>query len=139
MHNRVWLRILQDRTLSLKENMKKTTILTLSDHPISPSGVGTQTRYMIEHLLRTGKYRVISLGGAIKHNDYTPQSVEGYGDDWVIYPVDGYGNADMVRSILQTERLDVIWFMTTFGTTSLIQLLTRSFMIQTMLLLRFQK
>jgi glycosyltransferase involved in cell wall biosynthesis len=92
--------------------MKKTTILTLSDHPISPSGVGTQTRYMIEHLLRTGKYRVVSLGGAIKHKDYTPQNVEGFGDDWVIYPVDGYGNADMVRSILQTERLDVIWFMT---------------------------
>jgi glycosyltransferase involved in cell wall biosynthesis len=92
--------------------MKKTTILTLSDHPISPSGVGTQTRYMIEHLLKTGKYKVISLGGAIKHTDYRPQTIEEFGEDWTIYPVDGYGNADMVRSIMQTEKPDVVWFMT---------------------------
>ena len=53
------------------------------------SGVGTQTKYVIEALLRTGKFKVISLGGAVKHQDYTPKKVEQYGDDWEIFPIDG--------------------------------------------------
>ena len=68
---------------------KKIKILTLSDHPLSPSGVGTQTKYIIEGLLATGRYEVVSLGGAIKHSDYSPVKVDKWGDDWVIYPVDG--------------------------------------------------
>jgi hypothetical protein len=45
--------------------MSKKKILVLSDHPLSPSGVGTQTKYMIEALLKTGRYQFICLGGAI--------------------------------------------------------------------------
>ena len=56
--------------------MKKIKILTLSDNPLAPSGVATQTRYMIEGLLRTGRYEVVSLGGAIKHRDYRPVRLE---------------------------------------------------------------
>ena len=67
---------------------------------------------MIEALLQSGKYEVVSLGGAIKHPDYKPQKTEQYGDLWKIYPVDGYGSADAVRSILRTERPDILWFMT---------------------------
>ena len=92
--------------------MRKIKVLTISDHPLSPSGVGTQTKYMIEALLQSGKYEVVSLGGAIKHPDYKPQKTEQYGDLWKIYPVDGYGTADAVRSILRTERPDILWFMT---------------------------
>ena len=92
--------------------MKKTKILTLSDHPLSPSGVGSQTKYFIEALLKTGRYEAISLGGAMKHNDYTPQKIDQWGDDWRIFPVDGYGNHEIIRSILQKERPDVLWFMT---------------------------
>jgi glycosyltransferase involved in cell wall biosynthesis len=92
--------------------MKKKKILVLSDHPLSPSGVGTQTKYMIEALLATGRYQFICLGGAMKHADYTPQSVDPYGQDWVIYPVDGYGTQEIIRSMLQKERPDVLWFMT---------------------------
>lgn len=91
---------------------KKIKILTLSDHPFSPSGVGTQTKYIIEGMLTTGKYKFLSLGGAIKHPDYRPQKTEQWGDDWIIVPVDGYGNQDMIRSILRTEKPDIIWFMT---------------------------
>jgi glycosyltransferase involved in cell wall biosynthesis len=91
---------------------KKIKVFTLSDHPLSPSGVGTQTKYVIEALLRTGRYQIISFGGAIKHDDYTPVKTEEYGDDWVIYPVDGYGNPEMVRSLVRNERPDVLWFMT---------------------------
>ncbi len=91
---------------------KKIKVLTLSDHPLSPSGVGTQTKYIIEALLKTGKFQFVSLGGAIKHESYKPGKVEGYEDDWVIFPVDGYGNPDVVRSIIRTERPDILWFMT---------------------------
>jgi len=91
---------------------KKIKVFTLSDHPLSPSGVGTQTRYVIEALLKTGKFQVVSFGGAIKHEDYTPSKTEEYGDDWLIYPVDGYGNPDMVRSLIRQQKPDILWFMT---------------------------
>ena len=92
--------------------MKKKKILVLSDHPLSPSGVGTQTKYMIEALLKTGRFQFICLGGAIKHVDYTPQKIAPFEEDWVIYPVDGYGNHETIRSVLQKEKPDVLWFMT---------------------------
>ena len=92
--------------------MEKKKILVLSDHPLSPSGVGTQTKYMIEALLKTGRYRFICLGGAMQHTNYDPQLIEPYGEDWVIYPVDGYGTHEVIRSVLQKEKPDVLWFMT---------------------------
>ena len=92
--------------------MTKKKILVLSDHPLSPSGVGTQTKYVIEALLKTGRYQFICLGGAMKHKDYTPQKVEPWGDSFKIFPVDGYGNHEIIRSILQKERPDALWFMT---------------------------
>ena len=84
----------------------------MSDHPLSPSGVGTQTKYMCEALLNTGRYQIISLGGAIKHQTYQPIAVEPHGDDGRIIPVDGYGTQEMIRSVLRTEKPDVVWFMT---------------------------
>ena len=92
--------------------MTKKKILVLSDHPLSPSGVGTQTKYFIEALLQTGRYQFVCLGGAIKHNDYRPQRIEPYEDDWVIYPIDGYGNDETIRSVLRKEKPDALWFMT---------------------------
>ena len=91
---------------------KKIKVLVLSDHPLSPSGVGTQTKYMIESLLSTGKFSFICLGGAVKHHDYNPTKTQEWGDDWVIYPVDGYGSQDMIRSVMRNERPDILWFMT---------------------------
>tara|TARA_B100000427_G_scaffold80253_1_gene65524 strand:+ start:369 stop:1628 length:1260 start_codon:yes stop_codon:yes gene_type:complete len=91
---------------------KKIKILTISDHPFSPSGVGTQTKYVCEALIKSGNFQVISFGGAIKHDKHEPQKTEEYGDDWVIYPVDGYGNQEMVRSIIRNEKPDMLWFMT---------------------------
>jgi len=91
---------------------KKIKILTLSDHPLSPSGVGTQSRYMIDALLKTGKFSFISFAGAVKHNDYTPVQTDEWGEDWLIYPVDGYGNPDMIRSAIRTQKPDMLWFMT---------------------------
>ena len=92
--------------------MTKKKVLVLSDHPLSPSGVGTQTKYMIEALLKTGRYQFVCLGGAVRHNDYTPQKVDPWGDDFRIFPVDGYGTQEIIRSVLQKERPDALWFMT---------------------------
>ena len=86
--------------------------MVLSDHPLSPSGVGTQTRYFIEAMLKTGKYRFICLGGAVKHQNYTPIQVNPYPNDWVIYPVDGYGTQDMIRGMMIKHKPDILWFMT---------------------------
>ncbi len=86
---------------------KKIKVLTLSDHPLSPSGVGTQTKYVIEALLKTGRYSIMSLGGAIKHQNYNPIKVEPYGEDWKIIPIDGYGTPEMIRSVIRTENIDM--------------------------------
>ena len=91
---------------------KKIKVFVIADHPMAPSGVGTQTRYFIQSLLETGKFQFICFGGAIKHNSYEPQKVEGFEDDWVIYPVDGYGTPEMVRSVIWNEKPDMLWFMT---------------------------
>ena len=91
---------------------EKKKIFTISDHPLTPSGVGTQTKYAIESLLKTGRYQFVCFGGAIKHPSYQPMKTEEWGEDLIIYPVDGYGNQDMVRSIIRMERPDLLWFMT---------------------------
>jgi len=91
---------------------KKITVMTISDHPLLPSGVGTQTKYVIEALLNSEKFDVISLGGAVKHQDYTPRKVEGYPGNWEIFPVDGYGNPDIIRDFLKDRKPDILYFMT---------------------------
>mgnify|MGYP001244039895 CR=1 FL=1 len=94
----------------------KTKILTLSDHPLSPSGVAHQTKAMIKGLLdkHPGKYQFFCLGGAIKHKDYSQTIVDQdkYDKDWIIQPVDGYGSPEILRSVMRTYRPDVVWFMT---------------------------
>jgi glycosyltransferase involved in cell wall biosynthesis len=90
----------------------KIKILTIGDHPMSPSGVGTQTKYIIEGMLKTGKYQFVSFGGAIKHPNYQPMKTNEWGDDWIIWPVDGYGSQDQVRAMLDQQRPDILWFMT---------------------------
>ena len=94
---------------------EKKTILMIADHPMAPSGVGTQTRYVAETLLNTGRYKLICLGGAMKHPNYEPQHItdDKWGEeDWIVYPVDGYGNPNIIRSILWTTKPDILWFMT---------------------------
>jgi len=91
---------------------KKIKLLTIGDMPLSPSGVGTQSKYICEALLKTGKFKIISFGGAVKHPKYDPIKTQEWGDDWVIFPVDGYGTQEMLRSIIRQEKPDILWFMT---------------------------
>jgi len=92
--------------------LSKIKVLTLSDHPLAPSGVGTQTKYICEALLHSGKFQIVSLGGAIKHDKYEQVTVQPYENDWRIIPVDNFGTQEMIRSILRTEKPDILWFMT---------------------------
>ena len=91
---------------------EKKKILVIADSPLAPSGVGTQTRYMIESMLRTGEFKFFCLAGAIKHPDYRLQKVEPWGDDLLIKPVNGYGDPNIVRQVLREFKPDALWFMT---------------------------
>ena len=91
---------------------EKKKILVLADHPMSPSGVGTQTKYFVEALLKTGKYSFTCFGGAIDHADSRPMKTEEWGDDLIVYPVKGYGDANLVREALWNERPAAVWIMT---------------------------
>jgi glycosyltransferase involved in cell wall biosynthesis len=95
----------------MNEKTKK-KILVIADSPLAPSGVGTQTKYMIEGMLRTGEFSFVCLAGAIKHANYQPMRVDPYGDDWVIHPVDGYGNPTIIREMISHYKPDALWFMT---------------------------
>ena len=91
---------------------KKIKVFILSDMILSPSGVGTQTKYMVDALVKTGRYQFICFGGAVKHHSYDPIKVEQYGDDVIIFPVDGYGTQETIRHVIRTHKPDILWFMT---------------------------
>jgi glycosyltransferase involved in cell wall biosynthesis len=91
---------------------EKKKIFVLADHPFTPSGVGSQTKYFCEALLNTGRYSFVCFGGAIKHQSYEPMRTEEWGNDWIIYPVQGYGSQDQVRSLIRNHKPDLLWFMT---------------------------
>lgn len=88
---------------------KKFKVLMLSDHPLAPSGVGVQARFLVEGLIATGKFSFRCLGGAIKHENY---DVVGVNPDFVVKPVDGFGNPDLIKSILLSERPDALLLFT---------------------------
>lgn len=81
----------------------------LADHPLSTSGVGTQSRYLISGLVNTGRYSFRVFGGAIKHESYDTIAVN---EDFVIKPVDGFGNREMLRLALASERPDALMLFT---------------------------
>ena len=87
----------------------KKTILLLSDHPLSSSGVGTQARWLINGLINTGKWKFKCFGGAVKHEDYRTLVVN---EDFIIKPTNGFGDRNMLRQVLATERPDVLLLFT---------------------------
>ena len=87
----------------------KYKVLVLSDHALSTSGVGTQTRHLIDGLLKKGCWSFRQLGAAVKHDSYEVVVVN---PDFVIKPVDGFGNKEMIRVILATEKPDLVFIFT---------------------------
>jgi len=89
--------------------MSKKKILMLSDHALSTSGVGCQSRYLIDGLIKKGKWSVRQFGAAIKHSSYNIVKIS---DDFIIKPVDGFGTPDLLRQTLAVERPDVLLLFT---------------------------
>jgi glycosyltransferase involved in cell wall biosynthesis len=90
-------------------NKKKYKVLVLSDHALSTSGVGTQTRHLINGLLQKGCWSFRQFGAAIKHSNYDTVFVN---EDFIIKPIDGFGNADLIRVTLATEKPDLLFIFT---------------------------
>lgn len=91
------------------EEKKKLKVLVLSDHALSTSGVGTQTRHLINGLLKKDTWTFRQFGAALKHTDYRTVVVE---EDFIIKPIDGFGNPDLIRVTLATEKPDVLFIFT---------------------------
>ena len=95
--------------------MSKKKILLLSDDLRMSSGIGTMSK---EFVLGTVQhYDWVQIGGAIKHPEEgkavnMDESVQKETDvkdaKLTIYPVNGYGNAELLRSIMTHEKPDAI-------------------------------
>lgn len=89
--------------------MRKKKVIVLSDHALSPSGVGNQTRHLINGLLAKGGWTFRQFGAAIKHNNYDTIAVN---EDFIIKPIDGFGDRNLLRVALATEKPDAILIFT---------------------------
>ena len=87
----------------------KYKVLMLSDHALSTSGVGTQSRHLIHGLLQKGTWSFRQFGAAVKHDSYETVKIN---DDFIIKPIDGFGNRDLLRMALATEKPDVVFLFT---------------------------
>ena len=67
--------------------MNKKKIIVISDHALSTSGVGVQTRHLINGLVKKNKWTFRQLGAAMKHDNYDTIKVN---DDFIIKPIDGF-------------------------------------------------
>tara|TARA_Y100000034_G_C6878959_1_gene402426 strand:- start:648 stop:1892 length:1245 start_codon:yes stop_codon:yes gene_type:complete len=89
--------------------MQKKKILMLSDHALSTSGVGCQSRHLINGLIAKGEWSVRQFGAAMKHDKYDISVIN---DDFIIKPVDGFGTPELLRTTLATEKPDVLFIFT---------------------------
>jgi len=89
---------------------KKKKILLLSDDIRIPSGVGTMSKKLV--LGTVDKYDWCQIAGAVKHPESGQifdlskeiSEQEGVEDAYVkVYPVDGYGNEEIMREVIQLE------------------------------------
>jgi len=89
--------------------MEKRKILLLSDHAMSTSGVGVQSRWLSFGLLEKKRWTIRQLGAAVKHSNYDVLPVT---EDFIIKPVDGFGSPEAMKLILTTEKPDVVLIFT---------------------------
>ena len=99
--------------------MAKKKILLMSDDLRMSSGVGTMSKEFV--LGTVHKYDWVQIGGAIKHPDAgkiinmdeTTRLETGVEDGKLtIYPISGYGNADVLREVMIRENPDAIMHYT---------------------------
>ena len=83
--------------------MTKKKILVISDHPLSPSGVGTQTKYFIEALLEDrADISLFAWEALLSIMIISPQHVEPYGQTIGLFiQLTVMAIDEMIRSVLQ--------------------------------------
>ena len=94
--------------------MSKKKILLMSDDLRMHSGIATVSKDIVMETLN--EYDWVQIGGAIKHPESgkivdMSQGLEEFGikDGYLkIYPVDGYGNEDILREVMEYENPDAI-------------------------------
>jgi len=94
--------------------MSKKKIILMSDDLRMHSGVATVSKDIVMETLN--EYDWVQIGGAIKHPEQgkvvdMSQGLEEFGikDGYLkIYPVDGYGNEDILREVMEFEKPDAI-------------------------------
>ena len=89
--------------------MQKRKVLILSDHALSTSGVGTQTRHLVNGLIQKGCWTFRQFGAAIKHASYETVAPH---PDFIIKPIDGFGSRELLRVALATEKPDALLIFT---------------------------
>jgi glycosyltransferase involved in cell wall biosynthesis len=101
------------------KHKKKPKILLLSDDLRMNSGIATMSREIVLGTL--DRYDWVQIGGAIKHPDNgkvvdmceASAKLTGIKDAYVkIYPIDGYGNEDILFTIMAIEKPDAIMHFT---------------------------
>ena len=102
----------------LPPNERKKILLICDDIRVH-SGVATVAKEIVLHTAQ--HFNWVQLAGAIKHPDKgkvfdlstDTNNVSGLGDASVkLYPVDGYGNPDLLREIIKMEKPDAIFIIT---------------------------
>ena len=81
----------------------------LSDHALSTSGVGCQSRFLINGLIEKGCWSVRQFGAAVRHDNYDTIAVN---EDFIIKPINGFGDRDTILQTLATEKPDVLLIFT---------------------------
>ena len=100
--------------ISTKSRKKKKKILLMSDDLRMHSGVDTVYKDIVFETLN--EYDWVQIGGAIKHPEKGKiiDMSQGLGEFGIkdgylkIYPVDGYGNEDLLREVIEMEKPDAI-------------------------------
>ena len=94
-------------------------ILFLCDDIRMTSGISTMAREIV--LGTSHRFNWVNVGGAINHPDQGKKldisgdtnKIAGLNDASVfIYPINGYGNPDLIRQLIQIENPDAIFFFT---------------------------
>ena len=100
--------------MSQRNNGKK-TILLLGDNPLHASGIGTISKLLI--LGTITKYNWISVGGSLKDSDAGKvidlcdacKQINGRDDNYFkLYPVEGYGNEEILFQVISIEKPDAL-------------------------------
>lgn len=102
----------------LPKNQRK-KILLMCDDIRMPSGIGTVGKEVV--IGTAHRYNWVNVGGAIQHPDAgkrldlsldTNQNASIDDSNVILYPINGYGDATLLRNIINIEKPDAIFLIT---------------------------